>query len=321
MNLARPYMLVLLVLPVVLGLLLVRPKKQKKDVLRFSDAGLLRELKINPLPAWRRRLPLSGLVFGLVMMVLASAEPQVEGPIKSSSSTVVLALDVSRSMLAEDVSPNRYEAAKKAALDFIRSTPDEVKIGVVAFAGRTEILAVPGSSREDLERAVESIELEGGTAIGEAIFTSLSLLDTQGWGADPEDPTKSVQKRTGAIVLMSDGATNVGRTDKDAALAAALASVPVYTVAFGTETGVIVGPDGTLPVPAAPGPLQEISSTTQGESYEAKTGDQLSKIFKNLAKTVAVEQGWISISHWIALFAALILFATALAWIRFGARI
>jgi Ca-activated chloride channel family protein len=120
---------------------------------------------------------------------------------------------------------------------------------------------------------------------------------------------------------MSDGATNVGRTDKDAALAAALASVPVYTVAFGTETGVIVGPDGTLPVPAAPGPLQEISSTTQGESYEAKTGDQLSKIFKNLAKTVAVEQGWISISHWIALFAALILFATALAWIRFGARI
>lgn len=321
MNFARPWLLLLGVLPLVVVALLVRPPSRKKDVTRFSDAGLLRELKINPVAPWRRRLALWGMLVGMIALTVSAAEPQRLGPIKSSSSTVVLALDVSRSMLADDVSPNRYEAAKAAALDFIDAAPPEVSVGLVAFAANTSILAVPTTDRTELSRAIETIELSGGTAIGEAIFTSLALLDTRGWAPDPQNPSKSVQQRTGALVVMSDGSTNGGRPNEDAAAAAKLAGVPVYTVAFGTEAGKIVGPDGsTYDVPAEPGPLQAVAETTGGESYTATTGAELSQIFESLAKTVAVEQGYRSIAHWFALAGLLILFAAAVVWALSGSR-
>lgn len=321
MIFARPALLLLAVLPAIVVALLFLRRSTKKDVTRFPDAGLLRELKVNPLPPWRRRAALWGMVLGMLMMVISAAEPQTVGPVKSSSSTVILALDVSRSMLAEDVSPNRYEAAKAAALDFINAAPAEVSVGLVTFANSTSIQAVPGTARSELIRSVENIELAGGTAIGEAIFVSLSLLDTQGWVQDPENPERSIQKRAGAMVVMSDGSTNSGRSNEDAAAAAKLAGVPVYTVAFGTDAGFITTPDGSvLEVPAEPGPLQEVASTTGGESYTATTGAELSKVFKSLAKTVAVEQGYRSVAHWFALVGLLLLFAACVIWVFSGSR-
>jgi Ca-activated chloride channel family protein len=321
MNFARPWLLLLTVLPCVVAALVIRPRPKKREVLRFSDASLLRELKVNPLPPWRRRLALWGMLLGMLMMVISAAEPQRIGPIKSSSSTVVLALDVSRSMLAEDVSPNRYEAAKAAAVDFINAAPAEVNVGLVAFSSNATILAVPGTDRAELLRSVENIELSGGTAIGEAVFTSLSLLDTRGWTPDPDNPERSIQQRAGAIVVMSDGATNAGRPNDDASAAAKLAGVPVYTVAFGTPNGSIITPEGTsMAVPAEPIPLQVVSSATGGDSYTATTGTELSDIFKSLARTVAVEQGYRSVAHWFALAGLLLLFAAAVVWALSGSR-
>lgn len=322
MIFARPWLLVLLVLVPVLGFVLFRRRPGKQDVLRFSDAGLLRELKMNPLPVWRRRLLLLGVLVSMVLMVVAAAEPQRVGPVRSSRSTVVLALDVSRSMIAEDVSPTRFAAAKEAAIDFINAAPEEVDVGVVGFAASAYVIALPGTPREDIIKSLDGIVLEGGTAIGEAIFTSLSMLDTNGWTSDPDNPERSIQKRAGAIVLMSDGATNTGRPDVDAAAAAALAEVKVFTVAFGTAEGFILEEGGgILEVPAEPEPLQEVSSATDAESYTATTGEELSKVFSTLARTAAVARGWRSVAHWFALTAVLVLFVTALGWVRFGSRI
>lgn len=322
MIFARPWLLVLLILPVVLGVWIYRPRTKKRDVMRFGDAGLLKELKINPQPVWRRRLLLSGVLSSMALMIVAAAEPQTVGPVKSSRSTVVLAMDVSRSMIAEDVSPTRFAAAKDAAIDFINAAPAEVDLGVVGFAASAYVLALPGNPREEIIKSLDTIELEGGTAVGEAIFTSLSMLDTNGWIPDPENPEVSIQKRSGAIVLMSDGATNTGRPDEDAAAAAALSGVKVYTVAFGTAGGVILEPGGgVLEVPAEPEPLQKISDTTEAESYTATTGEELSKVFSNLARVAAVSKGWRSVAHWFALASVALLCATALGWVRFGSRI
>lgn len=322
MSFARPWMLMLLIAPVSVFILSMRAPRSKRDVIRFSDAGLLRELRVNPVPLWRRRLPVFALCVSMGLMVLATAEPQQEGPITESSSTVVLALDVSFSMQAQDVSPDRFSAAKSAAADFINAAPPGVQIGLVVFAGRSEIIATPGTPRADLLDAIENMQLAGGTAIGEAIFTSLTLLDTDGWVPDPADPTRSLQRRSGAVVLMSDGATNTGRPDADGAAAAGVAGVPVYTIAFGTASGVIQTVDGeVIDVPAAPGPLRVVAETTKGSAFEATTGEQLSSIFESLAKKVATVQGLRSISHWFALAALLWLVLTAALWIRFGARI
>lgn len=322
MIFARPWLLTLLILVPILAASLFRRRSAKRDVLRFSDAGLLKELRVNPLPVWRRRLLLLGVLVSLMLMIFAAAEPQMVGPVRSSRSTVVLALDVSRSMIAEDVSPTRFAAAKDAAIDFINAAPEEVDIGIVGFAASSYVIALPGTPREDLIRSLDGIVLEGGTAVGEAIFTSLSMLDTNGWVTDPDNPARSIQKRTGAIVLMSDGATNTGRPDNDAAAAASIAEVKIFTVAFGTAGGVLLEPGGgVLEVPAEPEPLQEISLSTGGISYTAETGEELSKVFSTLARTAAITRGWRSVAHWFSLAAIAVLVFTALGWVRFGSRI
>jgi Ca-activated chloride channel family protein len=302
--------------------MLFRRRPGKHDVLRFSDAGLLQELKMNPLPVWRRRLLLLGVIVSLVLMIITAADPQRVGSVRSSRSTVVLALDVSRSMVAKDVSPTRFEAAKEAAIEFINAAPEEVDVGVVGFAASAYVIALPGTPREDIIKSLDGIILENGTAVGEAIFTSLSMLDTNGWTSDPDNPERSIQKRSGAIVLMSDGASNTGRPDVDAAAAAALAEVKVFTVAFGTAEGFIFEEDGAiLEVPVEPESLQEVSSSTEAESYTAATGEELGKVFSTLARTAAVSRGWRSVAHWFALTAVVVLFITALGWVRFGSRI
>lgn len=322
MTLAHPWMLVLLLLPLlILCGTWFASRRRLKDSIRFSDGGLLEELRLTPVSPWRRRVPIAGLVVSLTLMVLAAADPQRMGPVESSTSTVVLALDVSRSMLAEDVAPTRIEAARLAAIEFINAAPPRARIGLVAFSSRVDILSVPTTDRSLLTAAAANLQPDGGTAIGDAIFTSLSLLDTKGWVPDPADPTRSVQTRAGAIVVMSDGSTNSGRPDADAAAAAKLAGVPVYTVAFGTSRGVISVNGTPIEVPAEPEPLRAIASETAADSYEATTGGELSRVFATLAGSVAVEEGLRSFAHVIALLATLILFATAAAWVRFGARI
>jgi len=322
MTFARPWLLVLLVLPLVLGFVLYKPRSRRREVVRFADAGLLKELKMNPLPLWRRRLLFSGILVSMALMVVASAEPQRIGAIKSSRSTVVLALDISRSMLAEDVSPTRFAAAKSAAADFILAAPEEVDIGVVGFASGAYVIALPGTPREDIIKNLDAISLAPGTAIGEAIFTSLSMLDSNGWVQDPSNPSVSLPKRFGAIVLMSDGATNTGRPDADAVAAASVSEVRIYTVAFGTSGGFIVEENGrVMDVPAEPEPLEKIAAATTAESYTATTGEELSEVFSNLARTAAIDRGWRSVAHWFALAAVALLMLSALGWSRFAARI
>jgi Ca-activated chloride channel family protein len=256
-----------------------------------------------------------------VLVIIAAAGPMRLEQVRRSSNTVILALDVSRSMLATDVAPTRIEAARDAALNFVRSAPKGARIGVVTFASSASVLVTPTTDRDVLIEAIGKIQPQDGTAIGEAIFLAISLLETRGWVENQNSPGEFVQRRSGAVVLMSDGSTNVGRPDADGAEAARISEVPIYTVAFGTPQGVITVDDRTIDVPAAPEPLRVVSTVTSGASYEAFTGAELSQIFSALAKTLTTEKEQVPYADTVALLAAALLLATIGAWIRFGARI
>jgi Ca-activated chloride channel family protein len=322
MSFVHPWRLLLLAIPIVLaGTTLLAATRRNRDAVKFSDAGLLSELRTRPQRLWRRRSTLLGMFASAVLVIIAAAGPMRLEQVRRSSNTVILALDVSRSMLATDVAPTRIEAARDAALNFVRSAPKGARIGVVTFASSASVLVTPTTDRDVLIEAIGKIQPQDGTAIGEAIFLAISLLETRGWVENQNSPGEFVQRRSGAVVLMSDGSTNVGRPDADGAEAARISEVPIYTVAFGTPQGVITVDDRTIDVPAAPEPLRVVSTVTSGASYEAFTGAELSQIFSALAKTLTTEKEQVPYADTVALLAAALLLATIGAWIRFGARI
>lgn len=321
-SFASPWALLLLAFPVaLLALVIHQQSRATRDAIAFSDAALLEELRLSRVSQWRRRIPVIGMLAALIVATLAAAEPQRLGPVESSQSTVVLALDTSVSMLATDVTPSRIDAARSAALDFIAAAPSDTRIGIVSFSSRVDVLAVPTTDRSILTTAIENLTTDGGTAIGDALYAAMSLLDTAGWVADSTDPSRSIQLRTGAIVVMSDGSTNAGRPDADATSAAEIAGVPVYTVAFGTPNGVINLNGNQIAVPIEPEPLAEIADTTGGEAYEALTASDLSRVFEDLARTVAVQQALKSVAHVFAAIAVMLVFGSAALWVRYGSRL
>jgi Ca-activated chloride channel homolog len=205
---------------------------------------------------------------------------------------VVLAIDTSLSMEADDVDPTRLEVAQQAARDFVADLPDELNVGLVTFNGTTTIAVPPGRDREALVDAIDAIELGESTAIGEAIFTSLDAVAAAPAGEDGEPAP-------GRIVLMSDGETTAGRDNSEGADAAAEAGVPVDTIAFGTPEGVVETEDGVPePVPVAPEPLAEIASTTGGTAFEADSLDELGAVYADIGRVVGYEETDKDISGW-----------------------
>jgi Ca-activated chloride channel homolog len=316
-----PAVLVLLVLPVAMMVAYRHAqRRRRRDGVRFADAALLDELLVQPSPRWRRVLPPAATVIAVVLLIVAGADPRIERDVSDPSRTVVLALDVSKSMEATDVAPTRWEAAKVAALDFVNAAPPGARVGLVSFAGSAQPVVTPTADKERLRRAIVNLQLAPGTAIGEAVFTSLGMLETAGWdNDDPEQP--AIQRRAGAIVVMSDGATNTGRPDADASLAAALSGVAVHTVAFGTADGVFFSPEGPIPVPAEPGALAAVAEATDGRTFTAESGDELSRVFIDLSSSLTTDRRPVSVASFVALLAALLLVVAGLGWSLLSSRL
>jgi Ca-activated chloride channel family protein len=206
--------------------------------------------------------------------------------------TVLLALDTSLSMEADDVEPNRLAVAQEAARAFVADLPDRLEVGLVTFHGTTTVAVAPTRDRDALTAAIDAVELGEGTAIGEAVFTALDVVEAAPGGDDGEP----VPAR---IVVMSDGETTVGRPNAEAAAAAADAGVPVDTIAFGTPEGTIEGELGeTEPVPVAPEPLAEIASTTGGTAFEAESLGDLSSAYADIRGVVGHDDVDRDVSGW-----------------------
>jgi Ca-activated chloride channel family protein len=206
--------------------------------------------------------------------------------------TVILAMDSSGSMTATDVAPDRMAAARAAASSFVEGLPEDFQVGVVSFSDQADVIVPPTADRDEAVTALERLEADNGTALGDAIVRSVELgvsnLDEGEVPSEGENPV--------IVLVLSDGANTTGDFEPlEAAQEAVDAKVPVYTVALGTEEGTIEGPDGyggtrTIAVPPDPETLTQVAEMTGGRFFEAADEEALRSVYDEIGSQVGVEQ-------------------------------
>jgi Ca-activated chloride channel family protein len=291
----------------------VMQRRRQQYAVRFTNLALLEQVAPRR-PGWRRHAAAAGLLVALASVVVAFARPTRGENVPRERATIVLAVDVSLSMEADDVRPSRLEALQSAAQQFLETVPAPINVGLVSFAGAARVAVSPTTDREKVKAAITRLQLAEGTAIGEAIFTSLDAIAA----IDQETPAGE-EPVPAAIVLMSDGQTRLGRPNEVASDAAKKAGVPVTTIAFGTDHGTIVDPQsgGIVPVPVDKSALRDIAETTGGKFFAATTEGELSSVYKSIGSSIGYEKVDKEITTWFVGLALVALIATAamsLAW-------
>ncbi|GAA2178642.1 VWA domain-containing protein [Brooklawnia cerclae] len=236
-------------------------------------------------PALKRHLSVAAALLSVLSLVVAYAQPQDMTQVPRERATVVITIDVSRSMRAQDVSPSRIEAAQEAAKEFVDMLPTTFNVALVAFSGTASMVSPPTLDREAVKRAIDSLELAPATAVGEGIYTSLDAL-----ALAPADPDNPDEPAPGAIVLLSDGYTNIGRDSALAAQAAKDQNVPVYTIAYGTAGGYVYEQGVRVPVPVNHAELARVAQISGGKKYSAESLSDLKNIYQTLARSIGYEQ-------------------------------
>ena len=283
-----PGRLWLLLLVVALGIAYVVVLRWRRTAtVRFTQVDLLD--KVAPTrPRWRRHVVAVLMLLGLAFTVVATARPVDRSTENVSSDGRILVLfDVSLSMMADDVDPDRFTAAQEAARNFVAEVDDGVEVGLLSFSGTVNVEVDPTLDRAAMDRGIDNLELAESTAIGEALASGTRLL------VNSADPDADPDEAPGVIVLLSDGETTVGRPTEEGAQDAADAGIPVYTIAFGTDGGQIVDPvsGDIVPVPVRPEDLALVADTTGGEAFEARTGDELASAYDQIAESLGTTIG------------------------------
>lgn len=289
----------------------ITQRQRTTYAVRFTNLELLGTVAPRR-PGWRRHAVAALFLAAISVFVVAFAEPARDEKVPRERATIIMAIDTSLSMEAEDVAPNRLEAAQIAALDFVDILPDKINLGLVTFNGNAVVRVPPSTDREPVVRAIENLELGEATAIGEAIFASLDAINA----VPPDDEGSRPPAR---IVLMSDGETTVGRPNDVAVDAALEADVPVSTIAFGTADGVIEIPEEPLPlpVPVNGSALEDIADQTGGTAFTAETAEQLTAVYEDIGTSVGYETELVEISTIFVGIGLVLLLGTAalsLAW-------
>lgn len=235
--------------------------------------------------AWKRHAAVVAAVLSLASLVVAFSQPQDSVNVPRERATVVLAIDVSRSMEAVDVDPNRLVAAKAAAQGFVDLLPPGFNVSLVAFAGTAMVVQPPTPDRGLVKASIENLALAPSTAIGEGIYSSLDAMSLV--PPDPEDPDAPTP---GAIVLLSDGYTNVGRASAQAARDAKAAGFAIYTIAYGTPNGYVISQGRREPVPVNTAELAQVARESGGEAFRAGSSEELQRVYAGIARSVGYEK-------------------------------
>ena len=279
--------------------------RRKRYVARFTNLELLASVAPRR-PGWRRHLTFALLLVALTLLTIGSAQPTAAVRVPRDRATVMIAIDVSLSMQANDVLPDRITAAKQGATRFVDLLPPRINIGLVKFGGNASVVVPPTIDRDTVKAAINNLTLQDSTAIGEAVFTCLDAITTFAHtsiaAGDKPPPAR--------IVLMSDGANNKGRSVEEAAAAAKAADVPVSTIAFGTPDGTVDVPGyGPQSVPADRPTLRSLAEATGGSYHDAPSAEALQSAYRDIGQQV----GYTTVRHavsWRFLLAGL-LFALA----------
>ncbi len=273
---------VLIVLPVLVLMYLVLMRLRGRVSLRFTNTGVLGAV-MGSQRRWTRHLAVGMSLCSLVALGLAWAQPLGTEKVPRQRATVVMVVDTSLSMQAEDVEPDRLTAAKTAAKSFIDGLPDSYNVALVALNGQPSIKMPPSTDRGALERALMGLEVEDGTAIGDSLALALEAVDQAPVGEN-EEPAPAM------IVMLSDGANTVGPGPEAAARKAKQAKIPVFTIAFGTQNG-YVDLDGTREkVPPDVTVMKDVAKITDGRAVSADSADSLADAYKEIGSSVGFEE-------------------------------
>ena len=276
-------LLALLALPMLVALYRRAQLRRRVEAAAFATAAL--EPSVAPRrPGWRRHLPMAAALLALAALVVAAAKPQRTVAVPVEHASVMLATDVSGSMTATDVRPSRLAAAKEAAHRFVRGVPTRIGIGVLAFNKTATVLQSPTRDHATVQAAIDGMRPSGGTATGDAILAATRTLRSAVSGGTRRPPS--------AIVLLSDGKSDLGSDPIAAARAARRLRIPVYTVALGTAHGTITVPRPgggvqTKTVPPDPGALARIASESGGKSFTAATAAGLKDVYDRLGSQIS----------------------------------
>jgi len=284
--------------------------------LRFRGSGSRGLTRLLPQEStWKRHFSVIASLISLAALVLAYAQPAAMVDVPKERATVVVAIDVSASMAATDISPTRIDAEKAAAVSFVDMLPAGFNLSIVSFAATANIVMAPSTDRGAAKRAIESLKLQASTAIGEGIYTSLQALTLA-----PPDPKHPDSPAPGAVVLLSDGSTNVGRDSSTAAQTAGDQGVPIYTIAYGTSNGYIIQDGKRQYVPVDHAELMRIANLSGGKKFSAASASDLGAVYQTIARDVGYDQEMSEITERFAGAALLFAIIAGLGVVSLAAR-
>jgi Ca-activated chloride channel family protein len=344
MDLLWPWLLLLLILvPLVLAAYIWMLRRRRRFTVRYSSLSLVRAA-LPRYSRWRRHLPIALFLLALISLVIALGRPVAIASVPAGTTTILLTIDVSRSMCSTDVPPNRMIAAQEAALSFIRRQPPNTQIGIVAFAGFAAMLQAPTTDQEILEDVIQSLTTERRTAVGSGILKALDAIaevdpsvapSVTGNSSGPAPtPVPNGAYAPAIIVVLTDGASNRGPLPVDAAQQAVDRGVRVYTIGYGTANGGPMncggqfgdsdpwGGSGSFSEPQYgygggggsfrrgidEDVLKEVADMTGGIYYSAESAEELHKVFQELPLSLIMRHEVTEVSVAFAALGAL--FAT-----------
>ncbi|HSL64967.1 MAG TPA: VWA domain-containing protein [Gaiellaceae bacterium] len=284
----------LALVPLALVAYVLLQRRRDRYAVRFTNLDLLANVAPRR-PGWRRHLPAALALLALAALVVGVARPQAAIKVPKRQATLVLAMDTSASMTADDVEPTRLAAARAAARTLLGTLPDAARVGVVGFAQFAYTISPVVAEKDAVLASIDGAEPAGGTALGDAIDAAIDLgeQDTAArTGADDGEE----EGPPFAVVVLSDGASTTGEVEPlDAAGRAEELGVPVFTVALGTDGGTVeiqdeFGNVQVVPVPPDKETLEAISERTGGRSYEAPTEDDLESVYAEVATRVGYDE-------------------------------
>jgi Ca-activated chloride channel family protein len=329
----------LLAAPALIALYIFLLRRKKKNALRYASLGLVREA-LGRGHRFRRHVPPLLFLLAMIALIVAIARPSATITLPSEQRTIILAIDVSLSMRANDVEPSRIAAAREAAKEFVREQPSDVRIAIVSFAGSASVVQKPTRDRDELVAAIDRLQLQLHTAIGSGIIMSLATLfpdeglelsiadfgvaplrdGTRAKSLDrPRDekkkefqPVPPGSNRSAAIILLTDGRRTIGPDPLEAARMAADRGVKVYAVGFGKAGG------GTATVDGMPiymrfdeETLKAIAALTEAEYFQASSAAELKKVYETLNARYVLEKKETEISALASALGALLVLAAA----------
>lgn len=330
-------------------------RRRRKNAVRYSNVALLRSV-VPRRSKWRRHAPIALLLTGVGVLAVAAARPQATRSVPYARTSIILALDVSRSMCSNDVSPNRLTVAQAAAKSFVEQQPGGSRMGLVVFSGFAQLAVAPTTDRKALVAAIDGLTTGFGTAIGAAMLKGIDAIAEINPQVAPVGEVKPGQPTTEAIaragdfvpdvvVLLTDGANTRGVPPLDAVPYAVERKVRVYTIGFGsTSPGSMVCTAAQLGSASLGGPgggfgggggggggggpgrflradeptLQEVAKRTGGEYYKAQDAAQLREVFAELPKDVAQQNERREVTTWFAAAGALLALAAIVTSLRWS---